>query len=1174
MSKFGNIEFDDRILDAIRDERLVVFAGAGVSQGPPSNLDGFERLACKIAKGYGPDPIKGEPLDRFLGQLQHRNVDVHKRAARLITPEGSIPNAMHHDLLRLFQNEERVRLVTTNFDLHFEAAYKNIFNRDPEVYCAPALPLGHNFTGIVHVHGAIPKAKDFVLTDSDFGRAYLTEGWARRFLVDLFQKFTVMFVGYSHGDVVMTYLARALPPNDSPGRFVLTDLDGEWDLLGIKPIRFIKSDGPDGFKALYEGIHLLAERTSRGALDWQSRLAELASRKPPTDPESISEIEQALREVYTTRFLLDVARDPEWIRWLDVRKLFGALFTNIELNERDKLFVAWLAQHFTIDHPHEVLKVVAAHGLTMNPQLWWAIGREIGSANEKSMDESGLKRLAGVMIACAPAQADEHVLMCLAERCAKQGLVELALRVFMVMSQHRLNVRSGYAPPDVGDNESLPLVADCSIHTDHWSMNEVWKKLLKPQIANIAQPILTGVTRRLEEMFNDLSAWDRVSPEWDPLRSKPLAVESDVEGSHPEPIDVLIDAARDALEWLAANSPKLLESWIERLVSSEVALLRRLAIHAMTVNSERLPEARLQWVLDRVGLYAPSEHYEIYRSVAENYPKAPEWTRKAVVDSILAHKLPSHAADSTEMRTARSQHEWLSWLLRASPDCELASAALATITAKYPDWKQTDNSDHTRWMGKVCWVVAESPWTVSQLLGRKPEEQFEDLLSFKGDRFEGPSREGLLETIRDACKQNSIWAFSLSKTLSERALWSSDLWPAVIRGLQESEQTLEDWSDLLDVVSNPNLQSEFAHEIANLLYGLVKDGGKPYSLELIEQANPVALTLWQDLKDEAQDQEINDWLTRAINRPAGVIVEFWINSLSLLLHKKSGSERMMPQSYRDWFTMVVRDETTNGGMGRCVLASQTAFLFSVDEAWTRQHIIPLFTDPDDARFAQAWDGFLVWGRLNPALADVMIAAFVHAIPRLRLNKKERRRVFIEYFTELAMFLVKDPTIELLPDLIKNGLKEDRLAFAARIGFRLRHMQPESRIQLWNDWLKRYWEDRLDGVPDILVDSEIQMMLNWLPHLGDAYPQAVRLAIRRQLSRLEHCHMLYELQNSELVTQYPNETADLLIYLSKCDFGAHASYMLKVESRLPELPADLGIQLNEAFARAGLRRTLD
>jgi hypothetical protein len=238
MTRLGAIEFDDCILDALRDDRLVVFAGAGVSMGPPSNLASFWKLTCDIAQGTGLAPI--EPLDRFLGQLHHRNVAVHERAAQLLSPAESAPNALHYNLLRLFRTADRVRLVTTNFDLHFETAANALFGAVPDIYRAAALPIGYDFSGIVHVHGALPRARDLVLTDADFGRAYLTEGWARRFLVDVFRRYTVLFVGYSHNDVVMNYLARALPADSVAGRFALTDGDGNWELRGIKPICFVK----------------------------------------------------------------------------------------------------------------------------------------------------------------------------------------------------------------------------------------------------------------------------------------------------------------------------------------------------------------------------------------------------------------------------------------------------------------------------------------------------------------------------------------------------------------------------------------------------------------------------------------------------------------------------------------------------------------------------------------------------------------------------------------------------------------------------------------------------------------------------------------------------------------------------------------------------------------------
>ncbi len=1170
MTKIGTIEFDDGILDALRDDRLIIFAGAGVSMGPPSSLASFWKLTCDIAHGTG--LIPSEPLDRFLGQLHHRNVAVHERAAQLLSPAESAPNALHHDLLRLFRTADRVRLVTTNFDLHFETAANALFGAVPDVYCAPALPRGYDFSGIVHVHGALPRARDLVLTDADFGRAYLTEGWARRFLVDVFRQYTVLFIGYSHNDVVMNYLTRALPADSVAGRFVLTEEDGNWELLGIKPVRFVRGAGADPFKELYDGVQRLAERTTRGALDWQSRLAELGGRVPPTDEEAISEIEQALREVHTTRFLLNVARDPEWLRWLNARMHLDVLFATPDLGERDMLLTGWLAKHFAIEHPDEVFEIVAAHGLRMNSALWWAIGRELGVATEKPLEDSALKRWVTILLASAPAHADHHVLMWLAERCASEGCVELTLKTFLAMSEYRLNVKPGFVWPDDEANEHRRrLDAECPLRADHWSLNEVWTKHLRPHLMRVAQPLLSSVALRLEEMHGELTAWDKASREWDPVSYGRSAIEPHDQDQYPEAIDVLCDAARDAIEWLAADSPAQLDAWIERLVTSDVPLLRRLAIHATTVHPQQSPEERLKWLLDRVGLHELSEHHEVHRAVALSYAAAADLARKAVVDAILAHTLPASDDWPAEKRTSRSHFDWLSWLLQAKPDCALAGAALAPIKAQYPEWRPSDHPDLTHWMGSADWVGSESPWSVEQLLAWEPREQLDDLLSFNGNRFDGPSREGLLANGREACKQNASWAFALGQALAERALWSSDLWPALIRGLQESELPAEGWRDLLTLVSNPALQSAHAYDIANLLYALVRDGGRPFALDLLHQANAIALHVWQALEANTQDEDIDDWLSRSINRPAGVIVEFWINGLSLFVHGKTGAERVMPENYRHWFTLVVQDATSKGGMGRSLLASQTAFLFGLDEAWTRQHVIPLFSDPDRQRFAQAWDGFLVWGRLYPALVDALLPAFIAAMPRLAADLDDRRQRFIEFYTALAAFHVSDPTQCLLPVLFQYGSLEDRLTFALHLGYFLRQMQQAAKQQLWNGWLRRYWQDRLQGVLAALDEAEIRKMLEWLPHLGDAFPDAVALAVRFPAIRIDHSNVLHKLRESELVTRFAADTAELLIYLANCLAGYHAADLATIGARLPTIPAQVRRRLDEAFARAGVLR---
>ena len=249
--------------------------------------------------------------DVFLGRLHDRGIAVHELAARELSKNNPQPTDLHKDLLRLHLAKQSVRLVTTNFDLLFERAAEEVLDRKPEVFRAPALPRGTNFTGIVHVHGAIDRANEMVLTDADFGRAYLVEGWARRFLVDLFRSFTVLFVGYSHSDVVMNYLARALPPADTETPFALTDESHSerWQALGIEPISFPRSPG-DHYRPLYEGVNGLAKHVTRGTLDWQRVIAAIAENPPSLNREDMDLIDDAISDPERVHFFTSSSYPP------------------------------------------------------------------------------------------------------------------------------------------------------------------------------------------------------------------------------------------------------------------------------------------------------------------------------------------------------------------------------------------------------------------------------------------------------------------------------------------------------------------------------------------------------------------------------------------------------------------------------------------------------------------------------------------------------------------------------------------------------------------------------------------------------------------------------------------------------------------------------------------------
>lgn len=95
---FGDLDLPEALVRAREEDNLVVFAGAGVSQAPPSGLPSFEGLAKAIGSRNELARDQKDRLDWYLGQLVAQGVRVHDRAAEILTPAHSRPTALHRDL--------------------------------------------------------------------------------------------------------------------------------------------------------------------------------------------------------------------------------------------------------------------------------------------------------------------------------------------------------------------------------------------------------------------------------------------------------------------------------------------------------------------------------------------------------------------------------------------------------------------------------------------------------------------------------------------------------------------------------------------------------------------------------------------------------------------------------------------------------------------------------------------------------------------------------------------------------------------------------------------------------------------------------------------------------------------------------------------------------------------
>lgn len=378
--RIRDVEVPEPLIDAHRRGDLVLFVGAGASIAPPSGLPDFRQLTADITAECNvslTDAQRGKADDVLLGDFKDQDgVDVHRLVAARVGTPTSRPNMLHEALVALATAAPALRVVTTNYDRHLSSVLAAQGKLVKE-YSAPALPMGDDFEGLVYLHGTLPD-QALVVTDRDFGRAYLTDAWAARFLERMFGKYLVLFVGYSHNDVVMSYLARGLRPGSA--RFALIkESDGSnWRRLGISPVRY-PSTG-ECHDALVEAISGWASWVSMGPLGHRQRVKELVEAAPSPVPEEESYLKTVISDDEKVGFFDEFARGAEWLSWAAKQLDFQSLFDPTgPATGYTQTLAHWFAQHYVMDEDltEAALAVVGAAGGRLGPAVWSAIGHRL-----------------------------------------------------------------------------------------------------------------------------------------------------------------------------------------------------------------------------------------------------------------------------------------------------------------------------------------------------------------------------------------------------------------------------------------------------------------------------------------------------------------------------------------------------------------------------------------------------------------------------------------------------------------------------------------------------------------------------------------------------------------------------------------------------------------------------
>jgi SIR2-like domain len=305
-------DIPESLLRAHEEGRVVFFCGAGISR--VAGLPDFKGLVDETYRRLNTqllpleqDVYARDQYDATL-ELLERRYPGQRRAVRTSLAQILQPNTRgkaalntHIALLQLARRRDgALRLVTTNFDRMFELAAKRM-KKPFSAYAAPLLPIPKSirWNGLVYLHGVLSKEAVLdgldclVLSSGDFGRAYLTEAWAARFVTELFRNYVVCFVGYSINDTVLRYMMNALAADRTlgevaPQAYAFGDCQPgneraktiEWEAKGIAPILYEVPTGTRDHSSLHASLKVWAETYRDGVLGRERVVGEYALAAP------------------------------------------------------------------------------------------------------------------------------------------------------------------------------------------------------------------------------------------------------------------------------------------------------------------------------------------------------------------------------------------------------------------------------------------------------------------------------------------------------------------------------------------------------------------------------------------------------------------------------------------------------------------------------------------------------------------------------------------------------------------------------------------------------------------------------------------------------------------------------------------------------------------------------
>jgi len=1144
------------LVQAQEANRLVIFAGAGISLNQPSNLPLFDELAEKISAGALTRRIRDgekEPVDRYLGRLQNQGVQVYERAKRLIGDPSSQPTKLHRDLISLFPMPEETRIVTTNFDRHFT----NAAMPGTILHYAPALPLGRMFNGIVYLHGSVEReARDLVLTDSDFGRAYLTDGWATRFLWELFSEYVVLFIGYSHNDPVMHYLSRGLapekafhstitgitPPIQQPLlRYALTEpgRNEHWEFLGIRPIDYpIHNDGKD-HSALDRVVSAWVDLSKTTWIGNEERIQSIVMSGVPDRTTTKGLIDEdyllySLRSPEKARFFTSSASGIDWLQWIEQNGLLNKLFSrDSNTSMVDDVFARWLAEHYAIDHTDACLALFARHNQIINKLSLYYISQEL-AWRSPSYDSSVMSKWITVLLGFEKDEMFIHHLAALLKNMSHPDDNRSAILLLSHLTQPVLVLQERRSWYRIENDSSIHVNADIKLRggKDSFFLENAWKEYFLPNMEEFYQELFPIFIGHITQAYAQLYSIRQLESEYDPLSFHRHAIEDHEQDKYQDDPGLLITMLRDIIDWMNNHLPTRAISVADELADSTQRLLKRIAVHIIIENRIKLADDKIQWLLDRGWLTDIYMRHEVFRLLAVAFPLASESIRQRALDTFEAY-ITDASSDPIEGRDVYYEYmNLLVWLKQYSPNDKLVAERLVVFSKIHPEYIPPKHPDLLSYT-EGGFVAHISPVSIDEMLLMSIREVIKLLLTFEGHWSSGPSREALLGVLTEAVNRDFTWSIQIADSLLKSNQWIPDVWSSLISGWSQSLTKKSQWSRVIGILEKHGDLISIGSKAAELLRKAAGQKDKSLPIANYGQARRFAHHLLKVAMLVQHDEVITkDAYQKAWGSISGKVTEFWIFTIVKRRNARSGRIKGIGTLDKKFLMSIIDGIGYDSMMGRLILSSHVSLLFHIDPIWTGRNIVPLFNcSKHQLEALMMWDG-IRYTKLNKNIIPLLMPMLRTCFKLISDFEEEEHKWICELLSYIAIHIDNNPIEEgWLWEFLFEVDDNSRVLWSDKIPYNLEIYGRDNVKGIWCIWMKDYWDYRNTGVPIPFSLAEKGEMLNWIWPLEQLFPEVVKLFCATPSPDFgPHSILFKKLYDSPIIDKYPIDMAFLVLHL--------------------------------------------